>query len=225
MKILAVSDTEVSFIYSPTVAQRFPDVDLIIGCGDLPYFYLEFIVSLLNKPMYFIHGNHLNRVESGVDGDRTAPWGAVHLHRRFLRGPGGLLLAGMDGSLQYNFGRGQYSQEQMWNMVLLMTPGLLLNKLRYGRYLDVFVSHAPPRRVQDREDLPHQGFNAYRWLLHVFKPQVHLHGHIHLYRPDAVSETQFEKTRVINAYGFREVSLSIPGVDSRRLTQEVQDER
>ncbi|HEY9086921.1 MAG TPA: metallophosphoesterase [Anaerolineaceae bacterium] len=224
MKILAVSDVEVSFIYSPSIIQRFADVDLIIGCGDLPYFYLEYIVSMLNKPMYFVLGNHMNKVESGVGGDRRAPWGAVHLHRRILRGPGGLLLAGMDGSLLYNFGPKQYSQEAMWRMVLLMAPGLLLNKMRYGRYLDIFVSHAPPRHVQDREDLPHQGFTAFRWLLRVFQPAIHLHGHIHLYRPDAVSETLFEKTRVINAYAFREIDFPVPMTGLTGSAEEVRHE-
>jgi len=225
MKILAVSDTEVSFLYSPVVAERFADVDFIISCGDLPYYYLEFIVSMLNKPLYFVHGNHMNRVESSETEDRHAPWGAIPLHRRFRVAPGGLLLAGIGGSVQYNFGPGQYSQLDMWNLVFLMVPGLLINKARYGRYMDIFVSHAPPRHVQDREDLPHQGFDAFRWLLRVFRPQMHLHGHIHLYRQDAPVETLFEKTRVINAYGYRELQLSVPERGARSLTEEVNDER
>lgn len=224
MKILAVSDTEVSFIYSPVVKQRFADVDFVISCGDLPYFYLEYIISMLNRPLYYVNGNHKNQVEFGATGDRRSPWGAILLHRRFVRAPGGLLMAGMDGSIQYNFGPSQYSQIEMWQMVLLMVPGLLVNKARYGRYLDIFVSHAPPRHVQDREDLPHQGFSAFRWLLRVFQPTVHLHGHIHLYRQDAVVETQFENTRVINAYGFREIELSAPETVRRRRTEEVGNE-
>jgi len=221
MKILAVSDTEVSFIYSPVITKRFTDVDFVISCGDLPYFYLEYIISMLNRPLYYVNGNHQNRVEFGVSGDRHSPWGATLLHRRFMRAPGGLLLAGMDGSLQYNFGPSQYSQIEMWQMVLLMVPGLLANKARYGRYLDIFVSHAPPRHVQDRDDLPHQGFEAFRWLLRVFQPAVHLHGHIHLYRQDAPVETKFENTRVINAYGFREIELTAPETARRHRTEEV----
>lgn len=224
MKILAVSDTEVSFIYSPVITQRFDGVDFVISCGDLPYFYLEYIISMLNRPLYYVNGNHKNQVEIGAAGDRHWPWGATLLHRRFIRAPGGLLLAGMDGSLQYNFGPSQYSQIEMWQMVLLMVPGLLVNKARYGRYLDIFISHAPPRHVQDREDLPHQGFEAFRWLLRVFQPAVHLHGHIHLYRQDAVVETQFENTRVINAYGFRELELSVPETGRSKRTEEVLNE-
>ncbi len=211
MKILAVSDVEVSFLYSPVITQRFPDIDLMISCGDLPYFYLEYMVSLLNRPMYYVNGNHLNRTQFGEREDRRAPQGALLLHRRALVGPGGVLLAGMDGSVQYNFGPAQYTQNQMWRKVLLLAPKLIANKARYGRYLDIFVSHAPPRHVQDMDDLPHHGFEAYRWLLSVFRPAYHLHGHIHLYRQDAPYETIFKQTRVINVYGYREIEWQAPG--------------
>ena len=31
---------------------------MIIGCGDLPYPYLENIVSFLNIPLFYVPGNH-----------------------------------------------------------------------------------------------------------------------------------------------------------------------
>jgi Icc-related predicted phosphoesterase len=91
----------------------------------------------------------------------------------------------------------------MWSHIVRLTPGLLWNKIRHGRFLDVFVSHAPPRGIHDQIDLPHQGIDAFRWLLRTFKPAYHFHGHIHVYRPDDVTETVFEQTRVINTYGYK----------------------
>jgi Icc-related predicted phosphoesterase len=82
--------------------------------------------------------------------------------------------------------------------------------LLYGRYLDVFVTHAPPWKIHDMDDLPHNGVKAFRWFDHVFQPQVHLHGHIHIYRQDAVAQTQFEKTLVMNTYGYREFFINVP---------------
>ena len=38
-----------------------------------------------------------------------------------------------------------------------LTPQLLWNRQRYGRYLDVLVTHSPPFGVHDRPDLPHYG--------------------------------------------------------------------
>ena len=58
MKILAVSDMVVDRLYSAQVAERFHDVEMIIGCGDLPYEYLEFLVTSMNIPLVYVPGNH-----------------------------------------------------------------------------------------------------------------------------------------------------------------------
>jgi hypothetical protein len=39
MKILAVSDVELGYLYQPKIVDRFYDVDLILSCGDLPHYY------------------------------------------------------------------------------------------------------------------------------------------------------------------------------------------
>jgi Icc-related predicted phosphoesterase len=211
MKILAVSDVEVDMIYSPQITQRFKDIDLVIGCGDLPYYYLEYIISMLDRPCYYVRGNHAPRFhEETTAGERTSPWGGIDLHRRVTRDASGLLLAGIEGSLQYNRGRYQYTQGEMWHMVLAMAPRLMINRILHGRYLDIFVSHAPPYQVQDKEDLPHQGIKAFRWLIKVFKPALHLHGHIHIYQQYEATETLYHQTRVINAYSYKVLSFDLP---------------
>ena len=58
VKILSISDKIVPFIYSPKVKLKFGHVDFVIGCGDLPYYYQEFIISSLNVPLFFVRGNH-----------------------------------------------------------------------------------------------------------------------------------------------------------------------
>ena len=73
MKILSISDVEINFIYSPTIQERFKSVDLVISCGDLPYYYLEYIISMLNKPLYYVAGNHANAVEQTIGGPHTSP--------------------------------------------------------------------------------------------------------------------------------------------------------
>jgi uncharacterized protein len=205
MKILAVSDTEIGFIYSPMVIDRFQDVDLVISCGDLPYYYLEYIVSTLNVPLYFVRGNHASKIEFGSAGSRTSPWGACDLHQRTLVDDTGLLLGGLEGCLRYNRGPFQYTQGDYWNKVFKLVPGLLINKLRKGRYLDIFVTHAPPWKVHDMDDLPHRGIKAFNWLIQVFKPVYHLHGHIHVYRRDTITQSLIGLTKVVNVYGYREI--------------------
>jgi Icc-related predicted phosphoesterase len=203
MKILSISDVLVPFIYTPQVKLRFADVDLVISCGDLPYYYQDYISTMLNVPLFFVRGNHDPKTEYGDKVNRSGPEGGIDLHRRVVYYRG-LIIAGVEGSLRYRLGNYQYTQAEMWQHVWALLPALLRNRAVYGRYLDVFVTHAPPRDVHDQPDRVHQGVDAFRWLVRVFQPTYHFHGHIHLYRLDEETETLVGRTRVINTYGFRE---------------------
>jgi Icc-related predicted phosphoesterase len=208
MRILSLSDTIVSLIYSPLIRSRHEGVDIILGCGDLPYYYLEYVFTSLEAPLYFVRGNHDKVLEHSSAGQRTGPHGGIDLHSRTVTYKG-LLLAGVEGSLRYRPGPYQYTQAEMWWLVYRLIPGLLRNRLVYGRYLDVFVTHAPPTGVHDSDDLPHRGINAFRWLVKVFQPALHIHGHIHIYYPGTAMETHLGVTRVINSYAWREISIDI----------------
>lgn len=209
MKVLALSDRQVPFVYSPQARARFKGVELLLGCGDLEYAYLEYALTVLDAPLFYVRGNHDAVMEYGAAGARTYPHGASDLHRRVCNHKG-LLLAGVEGSLRYRPGSFQYSQAEMWGHVLSLAPRLLGNRLRYGRYLDIFVTHAPPAGIHDCDDLPHQGIRAFRWLISAFRPAYHLHGHIHILRPGETTETQFGQTRVINCFPFRELEIEAP---------------
>ena len=87
MKILAISDHELPNLYSPIIAERFGDVSMILGCGDLALYYLEYIISTLNKPLYYVNGNHAPPVEVSDTYERSAPLGGIDLHRRTVRDP------------------------------------------------------------------------------------------------------------------------------------------
>lgn len=206
IRALAISDILLDAIYSPWIQTRFAEVDIIIGCGDLPYYYLEYILTTLNRPLYYVRGNHAYLIEHTVNGPKTHPHGATDLHRRIVRYRG-LSLAGVEGSLRYRPAPYQYTQQEMWFHVMKLIPGLLWNKAAYGRYLDVFVTHAPPWGIHDRPDQPHQGIKAFRWLLDTFRPAYHFHGHIHIYRQDTDRITRYKETNVINAYGFVEATI------------------
>lgn len=206
MKILSLTDRESAMVYSPQIVERFAEVSMLISCGDLPHHYLDYAVSMLNLPFYYVHGNHVVRDMDGIQ----EPHGGTNLHCRAVQDEqSGLLLAGMEGSVRYNMGEKQYTQGQMWRRVWMLALKLQRNRLRHGRFLDVFVAHSPPWRIQDADDLPHHGFKAFVWLIRVFKPQLFLHGHIHLYRQDAPYQTQVGETLVINTYPFRVVEVSI----------------
>jgi len=58
MKILALSDQVEERVYNLAGQGYFQEIGLILGCGDLPYSYLEYLVSVLNVPMFYVPGNH-----------------------------------------------------------------------------------------------------------------------------------------------------------------------
>jgi len=201
MKILCVSDQVVPNIYSANVRQRFGDVDLVLSCGDLPYYYMEFIVSMLNVPCFYVHGNH-DHPEHKSDGRVLAePGGWTNLDRRTVECKG-VLIGGLEGCLRYKPRVPyQYSDREMQFRMWQMVPGLLLNRARLGRALDIMITHAPPRGIRDGPDRPHQGFEAFVQIMDRFAPRYLLHGHKHIYGHET-RRSSYKNTQVINVHPF-----------------------
>ncbi len=210
LKILSVSDEVVNIIYSPAAKEHFGDVDLVLSCGDLPFYYLEFIVDILNVPLYYVYGNHDRRVEYTHRGvTKTFPGGCINLDKRVVDHKG-LLIGGLQGSMKYSQdARYQYTDLEMYLRVLDMTPTLLLNRLRKGRYLDILITHAPPYGIQDGKDLCHTGFKAFLWLIERYRPRYLLHGHVHLYGHKQKATTVYQGTQVINTCGYRVMEVEV----------------
>jgi Icc-related predicted phosphoesterase len=208
MKILSVSDVVVDLVQSPSIAQRFSDVDLVLSCGDLPFEYMEYIVTMLGRPLYFVYGNHAQHVRLDADGmwRRREPQGCINVHRRIIYDKG-LLIGGLEGSMRYREGEHQYTQGEMLALARLMAPRLWLNRLRYGRAIDILITHAPPYGIHDGDDLCHQGFRAFLSFMDRYKPRYLIHGHTHLYRQDAQRVTRYNETIVLNTYGYQVIEI------------------
>jgi Icc-related predicted phosphoesterase len=204
IKILAVTDHVAESLYSPNVQRRYGEVDLIVSCGDLPYSYLDYIVTLLGKPMYFVHGNHDRDYEYTEGGRRyLAPRGAESLDGQSVVTPQGLILAGLEGSIRYDpKSTHQYTQEEMNRRALHLALKLVRNRARYGRFLDILVTHSPPYGINDGPDHAHTGFKAFNMLMKRFKPRLLLHGHKHIYTGDSPS-VQVGATRVVNVFPYQ----------------------
>jgi Icc-related predicted phosphoesterase len=210
MKILCVADQIDPLVYTSSIKERFSDVEMILCAGDLPLDYLDFIVSSLNKPLFFVFGNHdlqhFDYYTQGIgetfddNGEKYQGSGAIHAGSRVLY-QDGLIIAGLGGSMRYNRGKNQYTEAQMMRQVIKLIPKLLFNRLFRGRYVDILLTHASPRGIHDKEDRCHWGFEAFLWFIRTFKPKYLIHGHIHLYSLADVRVTDYEGTRVINAYG------------------------
>jgi Icc-related predicted phosphoesterase len=202
--ILCVSDDvsrRLNFCQAPQTVGK---ADFIISCGDLPFDYLEFLMTCFNTPMYYVLGNHdvdgflreCGQVDYRPDAGESIDGYAVEAK--------GILLAGLGGSLRRGFTlKNQYTDAEMWRRVLLLAPQLLSNQVRYGRRLDIFVAHSPARGIHESEDPAHRGFAAFRWLLDWAKPRWMLHGHSQFIRPPQSLRTRVGSTDVIYVPPFR----------------------
>ena len=212
MKILAVSDQVIEQLYSPSVKERFA-VDLVVGCGDLPEYYLEFLVSMLNVPLLQVPGNHDAASFPFSSDDTTDEFQSSrdcgNIDGRLVR-ERGLLLAGLGGSIRYRPGAHQYSQMEMAARVVRLAPRLWWNRLRYGRFLDILVTHAPPKGIHDSTDAAHVGFDAFNRLIATYRPRFLLHGHSHVYRRDVVTSTRVGETQVLNVCPYRVIEVPAP---------------
>ena len=241
MKILCVSDYVDPLIYNQNVKEAFPDIDLILCAGDLPMDHIDFIVSVFNKPTYFVFGNHdlkeyhLYHKDSRLDGSRfTKNYDqAIHGHGATYLGfknfvnenlifedpqtgkKTPLLIAGTSGTVRYNNGLCQFSDSHMKFKLLKMIPRLIINKLKYGRYLDIFMTHASPRHIHDHEDQCHIGFDCYNWFLQRFKPTYMVHGHIHLYDLREERVGKYYDTTVVNAYAHYVIELPMKTTENK----------
>lgn len=203
MRIMAVSDKVLEKLYTSQVAYRYSNIDILIGCGDLPFYYLEFLNSALDTRVFYVRGNHDKGPIHTIDGQLlTGVLGGIDLHgRTYVHN--NVIFGGLEGSMRYRPNAPfMYTETEMRNIILSMLPGLLYNKLRYGRFLDILVTHSPPFGIHDRPDLPHTGFRAFLPFLRIFKPKIMLHGHIHIYRNDTVWQTRYENTLVTNVYPY-----------------------
>jgi Icc-related predicted phosphoesterase len=219
LKVLAVCDEVDARLYGNAALRARSVPDLILGCGDLPAYYLDYLVSKFDVPLYAIHGNH--DAPPPLEGSAAFNGCGANWIGGSTARAGDLLLAGFDGSLRYNSGAYQSTQAEMHAAVRGLVPWLWLNRIRHGRFLDVLITHAPPRGIHDERDRCHTGFDAFRWLIQTFQPQYHLHGHIHLYDTRVSTVTRVGVTEVINVFPYRELTVRVPIKEVGRREQQV----
>lgn len=199
-----MSDQTVPFIYSETVRETFADVEAILGCGDLPADYLDFVISMLDVPLYYVPGNH--------DPDDYEIPGGECIDGRLVR-RGGLWLAGLGGSRRYKpQGRHQYSEVGMGLRVLRLALRALPLRLLRGTGVDILLTHAPPRGVHDRQDEAHVGFASFHMLLRLVRPRLVLHGHIHLHPNIDTVSSELYGSRVLSVFPYRRVTYPPPAL-------------
>lgn len=197
MKILALADVEERSLWGSFNARRYQDIDLVLAAGDLDPDYLEFIVTMLNRPLLYVHGNHDEGYGRKVPGGCICIDDALYVYR-------GVRILGLPGSRRYRDGRYMYTERQMARKISRLQP-----QIRLLGGFDILLTHAPGRGVGDLDDLPHQGFECFNELIGRWHPAYHVHGHVHAnYIPDFRRERVLDGgTHVVNAYGSAELGF------------------
>src|SRR5262249_49409670 len=155
-------DQVIDRLYSTTVKEAYPDIDMVIGCGDLPYVYLEFLTSVFNVPMLYVPGNHDPAYN---ENGSSAAQGGINLDGQVLYTKN-LLIAGLGGSVHYApGGPNQYSQQEMFLRVYRILPKIIIAQRKHKRLLDILITHSPPAGIHDDDDPTHRGLRALNFLL------------------------------------------------------------
>ena len=206
MKILCVADETDPLIDSSQAKTLFRDCDLAISAGDLPVRYYDYIMTILGKDSFdqvMRRGGFDPAIEYGKTGRPALmpAFGGNLVDGHVIRDKRtGLIIMGLGGSMLYNYGKSQYTERQMQWRIARLIPRLLYNKKRYGRYLDILVTHAPAFGYGDGEDLCHRGFQTFLSFIETYRPKYMLHGHVHLFDENANRIFHHGDTTIINVY-------------------------
>lgn len=210
-RILAIADEVDEGLYADKLIKLRPD--LVVSCGDLPFDYLEYIVSRLDVPLVYVPGNHDAELRSsdptwtplGADAPERGPLGCENADGRVVTAAG-VRIAGLGGSMRYRRGPNQYTDAQMRWRALSLAARVKLNPFSAARKVDVLLTHAPPLGWGSQDDLAHRGFAAFVPLVKDLAPKVLIHGHLHPYGRSK-PERNLGATLVVNAVPLRIVEI------------------
>lgn len=190
LRVLTVSDFVDKELTRKVEDRSLDPVDLIISCGDLAPEYLSFLRDRLDRPLFYVKGNHDIRYGPGNT------LGCENINGRVVSF-GGLNILGLEGSMWYNGGMNQYTEAMMKKNIFRLWFSIWRN-----RPIHMVVTHAPPMGIHDRDDLCHRGFESFVSLINKHQPDYFIHGHIHeAFENFEERVTRINSTAVVNTCG------------------------
>lgn len=193
MKILLISDEESKYLYDYFKKENFEDIDLILSAGDLKSSYLSFLVTMINVPLLYIHGNHDYRYET------KPPLGCICIEDDVYEYKG-VKIAGIGGCMEYRGGPHQYTEKAMAKKVKKMK-----RKMKQG--FDILLTHSPAYELGDGTDRAHTGFKVFIDILDKYEPEYMIHGHQHLNYSSDDRIIHYKDTTIVNAFSYHIIEI------------------
>jgi len=185
MKVLVIADKNPHIDIPEIVNQQ--NIELAITLGDLTREDILGLGQLQTIPKIGVYGNH----DSGNYMHELGVWD-MHLK---IWDFDGLRFGGFQGCVRYkeNPQAIMYTQDEANSLMASFPP------------VDVFISHCPPRGINDEEEIAHQGFDALRTYLESYHPRYWLHGHT--YPTEENIMRQSGTTKIEYTSGYRIIEL------------------
>lgn len=188
MKILVIADEESRSLWDYWDKSKTDDIDLILSCGDLNAEYLTFLATMANVDVLYVHGNHDENYL------HKSPEGCICVDDKIIN-YNGIRILGLGGSMKYGNGHFQFTEKEMQRRIVKRRLSLLKNK-----GVDILLTHAPARNINDMNDLPHRGFECFNKLIRKYNPKFFIHGHVHRTYGNFRRTQIIGETTVVNAY-------------------------
>jgi Icc-related predicted phosphoesterase len=186
MKALIIADRQPKVDLIKTVQDV--GIELVITLGDLTREDILPLERITTIPKIGVYGNH--------DSGKYMPeLGIRDMHLKIWDFQG-LRFGGFQGCVRYkeNPDAIMYTQEEANQLMAGFPP------------VDVFLSHCPPRGINDEAEVAHQGFDALRNYVDTYTPKIWLHGHTYPTEEDII--TQHGQTKIEYTFGYRVIDIS-----------------
>ena len=193
--ILCVSDEEDQLLWNEGGTKKLKKFDLILSSGDLKSEYLEYLVTVSNKTLLYVHGNHDESYDTNEPCGCICIDDAVYVHE-------GIRIVGLGGSIKYKSdSKYMYSEREMKKRIKK-----LKRKIKKVGGVDIVVAHAPIAGYGDLDDYAHKGFECFVDLLKEYHPKYFLFGHVHSrYDIKYIGYYELNETQIINVSNKREI--------------------
>ena len=185
MKTIVLADRRPQIDLRQTIIDK--NIELVISLGDFAREDLLPLAEITHIPKIGVYGNH-------DSSQYMEELGIINLHRTIWHYQN-KSFAGLQGCVRYksNPYAIMYTQDEVYD-ILANYP-----------QVDIFITHCPPRGINDEDNIAHQGFDALLDYIDKKPPKILLHGHTYPNEENIIR--QHGPTKIEYTYGYQIIEI------------------